>query len=128
MAVWARVFVRDGKVVHIASPRKLYFEVLKVILIDTFACELDLPQLIQRKRAVALLGLEPKRLELRLVAGVGIEWHLAFRPVFLPIDLLAVEQPNGVHHFVILVGGIVAGLSLEPELVPRVNWQLQLRH
>ena len=128
MTVRARVFVRDGKVVHIASPRELYLEALKVVLVDALARELDLPRLIQRKRVLALLGLEPKRLELRLVAGVGIEWNLAFRPVLLPIDLLAVEQPNGVHHFVILVGGIVAGLSLEPELVPRVNWQLQLRH
>lgn len=128
MTIRPKVFVRNWQVVHIASLRQLYLEALKIVLVDTLPSEFHLPRFLQWKWIMLLFDLKSIRLELGLVTRVAIEWHLAFRPVSLPIDLLTVQKANRVHDFIVFVGCIVAGLAFEPKLMFRVGWQLQLRH
>lgn len=128
MTIRPKVFVRNWQVVHIASLRQLYLEAFKIVLVDTLPSEFHLPRFLQRKWIMVLPDLKSIRLELGLVARVAIERHLAFRPVFLPIDLLTVQKANRVHDFIVFVGCIIASLALEPKLMFRVGWQLQLRH
>lgn len=64
MIVWAEIFVRNGKVVHIASSRNLHFVPLKIVLVNTLSRELYFPRFLQRKGIVVLPDFKPKRLEL----------------------------------------------------------------
>ncbi len=122
------VFEWDWEIVNITSllARQLDFETFELIFVW---CTIVKSYLFGLRFICCWIGnswsLYFERLEFFFVAWLPIKRWPGLRPMAFSINLLTVEVPYRVHHFIISVVCLICTLSLEFDLVARIEGNLR---